>query len=104
MFIYVAKIYDKIIENDLLYKKSIEYIPEFLRAHGSEVLNWMTLIYDQKEAERYIREEGIEEGIVNILRSLINDNYPMSAILNLAGKHGMSDETISQLITEEMTE
>jgi hypothetical protein len=83
-----------------------EYIPDFLKEHGSEVLNWMTLIYDQKEAERYIREEGIakgreegrEEGIVNILLSLINDNYPMSAIRNLADKHGISDEKINQLI------
>jgi hypothetical protein len=87
------------VEQAVLVCSTEEYIPDFFKEHGAEVLNWMTLIYDQKEAEKYILEEGIvkgrEEGILNILRSLIKKNYPLSAIFNLAGKHGLSDERIN---------
>ncbi len=36
---------------------------EFLKAHAYEVMNFMTLIYDEAEARKYAREEGREDGL-----------------------------------------
>ena len=38
-------------------------LTNFLKLHTSEVINMMTMVYNQEDAERYAREEGIEIGV-----------------------------------------
>ncbi len=63
-------------------------LKEFLKLHASEVLNVMTMVYNQEDANRYAREEGIEigvekgkiDGILEAAKKMLNAGFDVKTV------------------------
>jgi plasmid maintenance system antidote protein VapI len=97
--------------NDQYINDSLKPIKEMFQSEfisfkeKEEVMRTMTALEEKYleghwEGRQERREEGREEGIIDVLRTMLGENYSIAAINKLAGKFGVSDERLNELINK----
>jgi hypothetical protein len=72
---------------ELAVKDCIEkdILAEFLRANASEVINMLTAEFKMEDAVQVWKEEGREEGKIEVARNMLSRRMPISDIIDITG-------------------